>query len=131
VVGPNIIGAGGGGRFEFALHTEENAARLHRAGVQIALSTDGSSGRSVVMEAAVARAHGLPEAEALRAVTLNAAAILGVADRLGSVEKGKDADLVIWTAHPLGTWAKAERVVVDGRVVFDRTAGDGAGGPRD
>lgn len=131
VVGPNIIGAGGGGRFEFALHTEENAARLHRAGVQIALSTDGASGRSVVMEAAVARAHGLPEAEALRAVTLNAATILGAADRLGSVEKGKDADLVIWTAHPLGTWAKAERVIVDGRLVFDRIAGGDVGQPRD
>ena len=122
VVGPNVIGAGGGGRYEFALHTEENAARLHRAGVKVALCTDDDGGRSVVVEAAVSRAHGLPEAEALKAITLGAAEILGVADRLGSIAKGKDADLVIWKGHPLSTWGRAEKVLVGGRVVFDRTA---------
>ena len=122
VVGPNMIGAGFGGRFEFAQHTEENAARLHRAGVQIALSTDDAGGRSVVMEAAISKAHGLPEDQALRAVTLGAAEILGVAARVGSVDRGKDADLVIWDRHPLNTWAKTQKVIVDGRVVFDRSA---------
>lgn len=120
VVGPNMVGAGGGGRFEFALHTEENAARLHGAGVKIALCTDDDGGRSVVMEAAVSRAHGLPEAEALKAITLGAAEILGVADRLGAIAKGKDADLVIWDKHPLSTWGRAEKVLIGGRVVFDR-----------
>ena len=121
VVGPNMIGAGFGGRFEFAQHTEENAARLRRAGVQIALSTDDDGGRSVVMEAAIAKAHGLPEDQALQAVTLGAAEILGVAARMGSIDRGKDADLVIWDRHPLNTWAKAQKVIVDGRVVFDRS----------
>lgn len=120
VVGPNMIAAGGGGRYEFALHTEENAARLHRAGVKIALGTDDDGGRSVVLEAAVSRAHGLPEAEALKAVTLNAAEILGVADRLGSLEPGKDADLVIWKHHPLSTWGEAQVVIVNGRIVYER-----------
>jgi imidazolonepropionase-like amidohydrolase len=120
VVGPNMIGAGGGGRFEFFAHTEENAARLHKAGVRIALSTDDAGGRSVVLEAAVSRAHGLPEAEALRAVTLNAAEILGVSDRLGSIEKGKDADLVVWDKHPLSTWGRTVIVMIDGKVVFER-----------
>ena len=120
VVGPSMIGAGGGGRYEFASHTEENAARLHEAGVQIALSTDSRGGRSVVVEAIVAKAHGLPEAAALAAITRNAAEILGVSSRLGSLEKGKDADLVLWDRHPLNTWAMTRKVIVDGRVVFDR-----------
>jgi imidazolonepropionase-like amidohydrolase len=123
VVGPNMIGAGGGGRFEFFAHTEENAARLHKAGVKIALSTDDARGRSVVLEAAVSRAHGLPEAEALKAVTLNAAEILGVSDRLGSIEKGKDADLVVWEKHPLSTWGRTMFVLVDGKIVFEREGG--------
>jgi imidazolonepropionase-like amidohydrolase len=125
VVGPSIVGAGDGGRYEFAAHTEENAARLRRAGVHIALSTDDDGGRSVVMEAAVAKAHGLPEDEALKAITLSAAEILGVADRLGSIERGKDADLVIWDRHPLNTWAKAQQVIVGGRVVFERAEARG------
>jgi imidazolonepropionase-like amidohydrolase len=120
VVGPNMIGAGGGGRFEFYAHTEENAARLHQAGVTIALSTDDARGRSVVLEAAVSKAHGLPEADALKAITLTAAEILGVADRLGSLEKGKDADIVIWKEHPLSTWGRTEMVLIDGKAVFVR-----------
>ncbi len=127
VVGPNMIGAGFGGRYEFAEQTEENAARLWRAGVQIALSTDDDGGRSVVMEAAIAKAHGLPEDQALRAVTLAAAEILGVAGRLGSIDRGKDADLVIWDRHPLNTWAKTQKVIVNGRVVFDRSAATAPG----
>jgi len=120
VVGPNMIGAGGGGRYEFAEHTEENPARLQRAGVKIALSTDDDGGRSVVLEAAISRAHGLPEAEALRAITLNAAEILGVDSRLGSIEKGKDADLVVWKGHPLSTWGRTEKVFINGRPVYRR-----------
>jgi imidazolonepropionase-like amidohydrolase len=121
VVGPNIIGAGDGGRFEFKDHTETNAARLQRAGVAIALSTDDDGGRSVAMEAAIARAHGLPAEAALEAVTLSAAKILGVADRLGSIEKNKDADIVLWKGEPLRTWSRTEKVIVNGRIVFERT----------
>jgi imidazolonepropionase-like amidohydrolase len=122
VVGPNIVGAGDGGRFEFKDHTEANAARLHGAGVIIALSTDDDGGRSVAMEAAISRAHGLPAEVALQAVTLSAAKILGVADRLGSIEKGKDADIVLWTGEPLRTWSRTDKVIVGGRVVFERSS---------
>lgn len=120
VVGPNMIGAGGGGRFEFYAHTEENAGRLYRAGVRIALSTDDSGGSSVVLQTAISRAHGLPQAEALKAITLSAAEILGVAGRLGSIEKGKDADIVIWKNHPLSTWGRTELVIINGKVIFER-----------
>lgn len=120
VVGPSMIGAGGGGSYELFAHTAENAARLYRAGVPIALSTDANGGRSVVMEAVVARAHGLPPEAALRAVTLDAARMAGVADRLGSLEVGKDGDLVVWRGDPVGTWGETRVVVVDGKVVFRR-----------
>ena len=94
--------------------------RLQRAGVAVALSTNAGRGRSVVIEAIVSKAHGLPEAQALRAVTLGAAEILGVNDRIGSIEVGKDADLAIWRGHPLNTWSVAQVVLIDGEVVFDR-----------
>jgi imidazolonepropionase-like amidohydrolase len=124
VVGPSIMGLGGGGPYEMFAHTPGNAARLFKAGVKIALSTEGwGGGRSVLLEGVVAKSHGLPEAEALKAVTLSAAEILGVEDRLGSIETGKDADIVIWKHHPLSTWGESQVVIVDGRVVFDRRMG--------
>lgn len=120
VVGPSIIGLGSGGPFEMFAHTPENAAQLHKAGVKIALSTDSISGRSVLLEGIIAKSHGLPEDIALQAITLNAAEILGVADRLGSLEAGKDADIVLWKGHPLSTWGETRMVIVNGQVVFER-----------
>ena len=120
VVGPSIMGLGGGGPHEMYAQTPENAGLLHKAGVKVALSTESGSGRSVLIEGVVAKGHGLPEAEALKAVTLNAAEIIGVSDRLGSIEPGKDADIVIWKGHPLSTWGESRIVIVNGEVVFER-----------
>jgi adenine deaminase len=63
---------------------------------------------------------GLSEVEALKLVTLNPALQLGIADRVGSIEKGKDADLVIYDRHPLSVYAVVQKTLVDGEVVFDR-----------
>lgn len=101
-------------------HTPENAGKLHKAGVKVALSTNSRWGRSVLLEGVVAKSHGLPEDAALKAVTLNAAEILGIADRLGSIEAGKDADIVIWKGHPLNTWGETRTVIVDGKIVYER-----------
>lgn len=120
VVGPSIMGLGSGGPLEMSAHTPENAGRLHRAGVKVALCTNSRWGRSVLLEGVVAKSHGLPEDASLRAVTLNAAKILGVADRLGSIEPGKDADIVIWKGHPLSTWGETKTVIVDGKIVYER-----------
>ena len=121
VVGPSIIGTADGGAFEMFAHTPGNAASLHRAGVRIALSTARSgAGASVAMEAAMAKAHGLPEAAALAAVTSDAAKILGVDDRLGTLAAGMDADIVLWEGHPISTWGETKRVIVDGETVFKR-----------
>jgi len=120
VVGPSIMSLGSGGPLEMFAHTPENAGRLHEAGVKVALSTNSRWGRSVLLEGVVAKSHGLPEDVALRAVTLKAAEILGVADRLGSIEAGKDADIVIWKGHPLSTWGETKTVIVDGNIVYER-----------
>lgn len=120
VVGPSIMGLGSGGPLEMFAHTPENAGRLHRAGVKVALSTNSRWGRSVLLEGLVAKSHGLPEDAALRAVTLNAAEILGVADRLGSIEAGKDADIVIWKGHPLSTWGETKTIIMGGKIVYTR-----------
>ena len=120
VVGPSIMGIGGGGPYELFAHTPENAGRLHKAGVKIALCTNSGGNHSVLLEGVVAKSHGLPEEAALRAVTLIAAEILGVADQLGSIEPGRDADIVVWKNHPLSTWGESQVVIVDGRIVFER-----------
>ena len=61
------------------------------------------------------------EEEALRMVTLNPAWIIGVDDRVGSIDVGKDADLVVWSADPLSTYARAEKVYIDGDLFFDNS----------
>ncbi len=62
----------------------------------------------------------LPEDEALRMITLNPARQLGVAERTGSIDVGKDADITIFTAHPFAPAARVDMTLVDGRVFFDR-----------
>lgn len=119
VLGPAIVGSGANTPEAFA-RTYEAAAILDHAGVPVALSTEGSGGRAVTVEAAVTMGHGLSGEAALRTVTLDAARILGVDERIGSLEERKDADLVVWADDPLGTWAEAQVVVVGGRVVWRR-----------
>jgi imidazolonepropionase-like amidohydrolase len=60
--------------------------------------------------------EGLDELEALKAVTINAAKLNGVDDRVGSIEVGKDADIVIWSGHPLHYLTKPEYVIVNGEI---------------
>lgn len=92
-------------------------ARLHEAGVKFAIS--GGSGAAYTnrlqWEAGVAVAFGLPEEEAVRAVTLNAAEMMGIDDRVGSLEPGKDATLLITTGNPLDTMNDVEQAYIQGR----------------
>jgi len=108
----------------------ETPALLSRANVLTALHTDSQVvAQRFVQEAAQAffrgRAAGLPinEDDAIKLVTLNAARLLGVDTQVGSIEEGKLADLVLWDGHPFSVYTRVERVLVDGRVVFDRSAG--------
>jgi len=92
-------------------------ARLYEAGVKFAIS--GGSGalytNRLGYEAGVAVAFGLPEDEALKAVTLNAAEFMGLDDRLGSLEVGKQATLLITTGTPLNTTSDIEQAYIQGR----------------
>ena len=70
--------------------------------------------------AALAAANGMERDTALRAITLTPAEILGVANRIGSLEVGKDADIVLLSGHPLDALSRVEMVLVDGEIVFER-----------
>ncbi len=98
--------------------TLENAARLHRAGVTVALSSfETHRAQTLRQEAGNAVSYGLDREAALRAVTLTPAQIWGVATRTGSLEVGKDADVVIWSGDPFELTTSAERVFIKGREI--------------
>lgn len=100
--------------------TFRTAAILAEAGVTLALCT-GHPSRPVqylALEAALAVRAGLDEALALRAITLNAAQVLGLDDRLGSLEPGKVADLVIFDGDPFLPTTRAVQTIIGGRVVY-------------
>ena len=97
---------------------ERNAVWLNEARVHVSLASfsrgfgsfgPGVAGQWLLIDASIARGHGMSEADVLRAVTLSPAEVLGVADRLGSLEVGKDADVVVFDGDPLSirTWADA------------------------
>ena len=97
----------------------QNARKLYEAGVPIAI-IPGEGARfgdeELVMYAAYAVRYGLPEEEALRAITINPAKILGLEERLGSLERGKDADIVIMDGDPFRVKTKVEKVFIDGKL---------------
>jgi imidazolonepropionase-like amidohydrolase len=93
-------------------------AELHKDGVKIAFGTFGNQfARNLPFQAANAVAFGLPYPEALKAVTLNAAEIWGVADQVGSIEKGKLADLVIADGDPLESRTQIKQLYIKGKQV--------------
>ena len=97
----------------------ENAAKLQAAGVRFCIST-GDSGahvRDLPFHAGMAAAHGLPKGEALKAVTLYPAQILGVSDRVGSVEQGKIANLVVTDGDLLEARTRVRHLFIGGRQI--------------
>ncbi|HUF77384.1 MAG TPA: amidohydrolase [Thermoanaerobaculia bacterium] len=111
-------------KFEVVDAIPHNGAILLERGVVTSFNSDsGELARRLNTEAAKAvRYGGVEEEEALKLVTLNPAIQLGVGDRAGSLEPGKDADFVIWNGHPLSTYSLAEQTWIDGRRYFDREA---------
>jgi len=103
--------------YEELAATMDNAGRLAAAGVTVALESTGGSARvrETRYGAGNAVSHGMTYAAALAAITINPAKIFGVADRTGSLEPGKDADLVVWTGDPFEPLSQATAVFVHGR----------------
>lgn len=101
----------------------ENARLNLRAGVNVAIHSDSSDTvQRLYTEAAKLLATGLTEAEALETVTMGPARLLGVEGRVGSLDVGKDADLVLMSAHPLDVYTRVSKTWVDGALVYDREA---------
>ncbi|MEN9297480.1 MAG: hypothetical protein RJA42_1750, partial [Bacteroidota bacterium] len=102
----------------------QNAYLMQKTGVNVAINSDDAEmARRLNQEAAKSVKYaGMSEEEALKMVTLNPAKMLHVADRVGSIKEGKDADIVVWSDNPLSIYAKSEHTIVDGAVVFDRAA---------
>src|SRR3989441_8252523 len=100
-----------------------NAVISMRKGVRVAIKSDSEDfARRLNQEAAkTMRYGGATEDEALRMITLNPAWIIGVENRVGSIEVGKDADLVIWDGYPVSSYGAPDKVLIDGDIYFDRS----------
>lgn len=108
--------------------TYDAAANLVEAGVPIAISTgNGVPARDLRFAAGVASRGGLEPDAALRAVTLDAANILGVADRVGSIAPGKDADFVVLSGHPMAASSAVLATWIDGDLAWAQPRGEGSG----
>ncbi|MEI6189577.1 MAG: amidohydrolase family protein [Chitinophagia bacterium] len=100
-----------------------NAAIMQKVGLNVCINSDDAEmARRLNQEAGkVVKYGGVSEEEALKMVTLNPAKALHVSDKVGSIKTGKDADVVLWSDHPLSIYAKVENTIVDGIVYFDRS----------
>ena len=93
-------------------------AELYKAGIQFCIGTFSSrNARNLPYEAAAAVAFGLPKDEAYKAVSLNAAQIFGIANRLGSIEEGKTADLIVSNGNPLEVMTRIDMMFINGKAV--------------
>lgn len=97
----------------------ENPAVLAKHGVKVAICTDHPviPAEYLALSAAMAAKAGMDEGAALRAITLDAAEILGIADRVGSLKVGKDADIIVCSAHPFAMNCKVDAVFIDGKQI--------------
>ena len=117
-VGPSL---GGKSKIELKNKSFTTPAELHKAGVPISIITDAPviPLQYLPMCAGLAADAGLPVEEAWKAITINPAVQTGIGDRVGSLEVGKDGDVVIWNADPMSTvGAHAYMTIVDGNVVY-------------
>jgi imidazolonepropionase-like amidohydrolase len=99
-----------------------NGYILWKNGVNVSINSDSDERmRRLNLDAAkMMKYGGVPEEEALKMITINPAKQLGIDKRTGSIEQGKDADLVIWTAHPFSVYSRVETTMIEGDVYFDR-----------
>jgi imidazolonepropionase-like amidohydrolase len=99
-----------------------NTAIMTRAGIVVSVNSDSDErARRLNIDAAKAMHFGdLTEEQALKLITLNPAIQLGIQDRVGSLEVGKDADVAIWNGHPLSVYSRVDTTFVDGEIFFDR-----------
>lgn len=103
-------------------NTPYNAYILWKNGVNVSINSDSDERmRRLNLDAAKTMKYGgVPEEEALKMITLNPAKHLGIDKRTGSIEQGKDADIVIWTEHPFSPYSRPDFTLIEGEIFFDR-----------
>ena len=100
--------------------TIENPAMLEKAGCEICITADAQSAtRWLPEEVGLAMAYGLSEEMAFKSLTINPAKVLGLENRLGSIEAGKDADLAVFDGHPFSNMTRCKAVMIEGRFYFN------------
>lgn len=104
----------------------DNPGKLAAAGITIAITTDHPVVpiNFLAHQAALSVKHGLDRDTALQALTINPARIIGIDDRLGSIEPGKDADLVVWSGDPLDVLSRVEHALIDGTEIYSYAGGE-------
>ncbi|SES92145.1 amidohydrolase [Anaerobranca gottschalkii] len=119
IIGPTLTAKP---KIELQNLTFETGRILYEAGVKFAIMTDHPVIPQQYLPICAALAHkdGLPEEEALKAITINAAEIIGVADRVGSLEVGKDADIIILSGHLFDYKTVVEKTIINGEIVYER-----------
>lgn len=119
MVGPTL---GTRPKIELANTSFSTPGILFRAGVKVALVSDHPvfPVEQLPVQAALVHKAGLPEEETLKAITINPAEIMGIHHRVGSIEPGKDADIIILNGHPFDWRTKVEKTLIDGEIVYER-----------
>lgn len=117
ILGPYITGRA---KLEMKGLTLETPSIISKAGVKFCIMTDGPAIplSFLPIAAGLAARNGLDEKEALKAITIYPAEILGISDKVGSLEVGKDADIVIYDGHPFNLLSKPKTVLINGKIVF-------------
>ena len=118
IVGPDLTSRN---KIEVQNVAFKTAGVLARAGALVAITTDHpvSQIQTLPLCAGMAVKSGLPMEEGLRAITVNAARICGVSDRMGTLEPGKDADIAIFSGNPMEVFTRTLYTIIDGRVVYE------------
>ncbi|MEP6730022.1 MAG: amidohydrolase [bacterium] len=126
-IGASVWADWGAFKLEAADAIRGNMALLDHAGVRTIMHSDDASGEQRLnQEAAKAMAEGnrigmpVSEDEAIKWMTINPAWALGLDDKIGSIQSGKNADVVLWSGNPFSVYSKAEKVWIDGAMLFDR-----------
>lgn len=117
ILGPIV---GGKGKVELSGKRYDAAAMFEQEGIPFALSTDFSviPMEGLLMQACVLVKHGLSREGAMKSLTITAADAVDLSDRIGSIEVGKDADIVIWNVDPLETSGEASVVIINGKIRY-------------
>ncbi|MEY8394646.1 amidohydrolase [Lachnospiraceae bacterium 45-P1] len=123
LLGPTV---GGKSKVEIQNRSFDAGRILEEAGITFALITDAPFVpiENQLLQVALYVKNGMSREMAIRSVTLNAAKITDIDARVGSIEPGKDADVVIWDVEPLATMSQAGTVIIDGRIAYQRKAGE-------